>query len=85
MDIKNTLEVLDAVELLAVQGKKIAKDGISLADLPEAIELVKHVDVIVAAVEDAKEVVDEAKDLDQAELIQIGSRVVALVKAIKEA
>lgn len=85
MDIKNTLEIVKAVEVLGVEAKKIAKDGVSLTDLPEALELIKQVDVIVAAVKDAKVAVDEVKELDQAELIQLGSAVYSAFKAIKEA
>ncbi len=85
MKIDQTLEVLAAVELLAVAGKKVAKDGLSLADLPEALELLKHLDVLVAAVKGADEVVAEIKDLDQGELIVLGTKVVEIVKAIKSA
>lgn len=85
MDIKNTMEVLAAVEILAVSAKKIAKDGVSLADLPEALELIKHVDEIVAAVEGVDQIPAEIKDVDQAELVAIGAKVFEIVKAIKEA
>lgn len=84
-DVHATLEVLEAVKLLAVSGKKIAKDGVSLADLPEAVELLKHVDQIVLAAKDAHLIGEEVKDLDQAELIAVGSKVFELVKSIKEA
>lgn len=85
MDIKNSMEILEAIELLGVSGKKIAKDGVSLADLPEAIELLKKLDVLMAAIKDAELAVDEAKDLDQAELLQLGTKVYGVIKAIKEA
>ena len=87
MNLQNSLEIVKAVEILGVEGKKIAKDGVNLADLPEALELVKHLDVFVAAFKDAGEVVAEIKDLDQAELIALGSKcyevVVNIVKASK--
>lgn len=84
-DVHATLDVLAALEVLAVSAKKIAKDGVNLADLPEALELLKHVDAIVLAVKEAKEVPAEIKDIDQAELIAVGSKVFALIKAVKEA
>ena len=85
MDLKNSLEIVKAVEVLGVSVKKISKDGVNLADLPEALELIKQLDVFIAAVKDAKEVIGEVKDLDQAELIQLGSALYSSFKAIKEA
>lgn len=85
MDIKNTLEVVEAIKLLGVSGKKIAKDGVNLADLPEAIELLKQLDKIVVAVEGISELGKELQDIDQAELLQLGTAVFGAFKAIKEA
>ena len=85
MNLKGTKEVLEAVKILAVSGKKIAKDGISLADLPEAVELIKHIDELILAAKDAHLVGSELKDLDQAELIELGSLLWSTVKEIKEA
>ena len=85
MDVKNTLEVIAAVELLGVAGKEIAKDGIAIDDLPKALELLKKYDVLVAAVDGIGEVVDEAKDIDSAEAVIIVTALMATIKKIKEA
>ena len=85
MDVKNTLEVIAAVELLGVAGKQIAKDGIAIDDLPKALELLKKYDVLVAAVDGIGEVVDEAKDIDSAEAVVIVTALMATIKKIKEA
>lgn len=85
MDVKNILEVIEAVKVAGVAGKEIAKDGIDLSDLPKALELIKKYDVFVSAVTDAKLVIDEAKDIDSAEAVQIVSALMAALKAIKEA
>ena len=85
MDIKNTLEVIAAVELLGVSGKEIAKDGIAIDDLPKALELLKKYDVLLAAVDGIGEVVDEAKDIDSAEAVIIVTALMATIKKIKEA
>ena len=85
MDTKGTLELLNAIEILAVAGKKIAKDGIGMADIPEAVELLKHIDEIMMAIKDFHLIGEEIKDVDQAELIILGSKVFSMVKAIKEA
>ena len=84
MDVKNTLEVIAAVELLGVAGKEIAKDGIAIDDLPKALELIKKYDVLVAAVDGIGDVVDEAKDIDSAEAVIIVTALMATIKKIKE-
>ena len=85
MDVKNTLEVIAAVELLGVAGKQIAKDGVAIDDLPKALELLKKYDVLLAAVDGIGEVVDEAKDIDSAEAVIIVTALMATIKKIKEA
>lgn len=85
MNIQNALEIVKAIEVLGVSAKHIAKDGVNLADLPEALELIKKVDLFVAAVKDAGLVVGEVKDLDQMELIELGTKIYGAFKAIKEA
>lgn len=85
VNIQNSKEVLKAVEIVGVSAKKIAKDGVNLADLPEALELLKHVDDIVVAVKDANMIDDELKELDQAELIELGSACYDMIKNIAKA
>jgi len=82
--IKETKEFLAGLELLAISFKKIAKDGVSLADLPEALALLKKVDSLLEAVKGIDEVPSEVKDLDQEELMEIGLKVFAMIKSIKE-
>ena len=85
MGIKESQELLIGIVLLVTSFKKISKDGVSLADMPEAIALVKKADVIIEAVKGIDLVVDEAKDLDQEELMALGLALFAMVKKIKEA
>lgn len=81
MDVKNILEVIAAIKLLAISGKEIAKDGVNIDDLPKALELLKKYEVILNAIDDVELVVDEAKDMDSTEAILV---VTALMNAIKE-
>jgi hypothetical protein len=85
MDVKNIVEVLNAIELLGVAGKQIAKDGIGIDDLPKALELVKKYQVILDAVNDVELVIDEAKELDSSEAIVLVSKLMSVIKNIKEA
>jgi len=83
--IKECLEMLDGLELLSVKGLEIAKDGLELNDIPKALEVFKQYEVLVAAVKGSGEILAEVKDIDQAELMELGARVLGMVKKIKEA
>jgi len=85
MDIKNTLEILSAVEVLAIAGAKIAKDKkVGMDDLPAAIELAKKFDLVLEAIKDIDQIDEEVKDLDESELIALVSKVLMISKSIKE-
>lgn len=84
MDIKNTLEVLNAVEMLGVVGAKIAKDKeVSKEDLVHLASLANNFKLLVEAVKDVDQLDEELKDLDESELIAIVSKVFMIAKAIK--
>jgi len=85
MGIKNLLEVIAALKVAAVAGKEISKDGIHVDDLPKALELVKKYEVFFAAVDDIELVIEEGKDIDSVEAVQIVTELMAALKAIKEA
>lgn len=82
MNIKESLELLVAVEIVAVSGIEIAKDGIDFSDLSKVIELVKKSEVITAGVKGLDLIDDEIKDLDQAELMQLGLATFSMIKKI---
>lgn len=83
-DIKNLLELLTAVELLAVTGAKVAKDKeVNKEDLVHIIALAKNFELITNAVKDVDQLDEEMKDLDEAELIAIVSKLFMIVKAVK--
>lgn len=85
LDIKNIKEVFEALKIIAVSGVKIAKDGVGLDDIKEAVELVKQYEVFEAAVKDIKLVVDEAKDIDQGEAAILLGLAFDIIKSVKEA
>lgn len=85
LGIKESLELIAGIELAAVSGIEIAKDGLGMDDIPKALELIKHSDVLIEAVKGIDQIDDEAKDLDDAELIQLGSKAYAMVKKIAAA
>lgn len=85
MDVKNILEVIAAIKLLGISVKEIAKDGITIDDLPKALELLKKYEVILNAVDDVKLVIDEAKDIDTTEAVLVVTSLMDAIKSIKEA
>lgn len=85
-DIKETLELLDSLGMLAVAGKKIAADGkISVDDLTTLISLSAKLDDLVKGFSGLKEVVEEVKDLDESEVVQIIGKIYQITKDINEA
>jgi hypothetical protein len=83
MDIKNIIEVLDAVEVVVIPVKEALKDGLDLSDLPKALDIIKKHEVILAALDNIGEVIEEGKDIDPTEAAIIAAKVIALIKALK--
>jgi hypothetical protein len=84
-NIKEIKEMLKGLELIGSQGAKIAKGGVNFKDIPHVIELVKDYEVLDAAFSGLKEIPAEAKDLDEAELMELGLIVFRMVKNMKAA
>jgi hypothetical protein len=83
--IKETLEILDGLELLGVAGVKISKDGLAMDDIVHLVSVAKEFEVLSDAVEGGDDALKELKDLDQDEAISLLVRLFALVKALKSA
>lgn len=83
--MKETLELLAAIELLAVSGIAIAKDGVDASDISKVLELIKKFDVLVEGVKGIDLIDNEVKDIDQMELIALGTALFGTFKAIKAA
>lgn len=86
MDIKETLEVLDGLKVLAVTGKEVLADGkINLADLGKLSQLASDFGTLKDAIEGINDVDDELKDLDSSEAQQIVAKVFEIVTVLKNA
>ena len=83
--IKESLELLDGLELVGVAGVKIAKGGLGVEDFAHVVELAKNSDKIVEAGKGLNLVDDEMKDLDEAELLKLGSKAFSMIKNIIKA
>ena len=71
LTVKNSLEMVVAMGTAAVIIKKIAKDGIGMEDLVHIKAIADSMPVMTEAVADADMILEELKNLDQAEVIQI--------------
>lgn len=95
MDIKETKEIIAAMGEGAVTGKKlvvvvkkILENGVNPADLIHLAELrdaMPDTAVIMAGVNDADVALEELKDLDQSELIEIIGELYKEAKRFNEA
>jgi len=83
--IKELLEALDAVRVIAVTGAAIAEDGLEVEDIQDLIDGVKKLDVLKAGWEGKEDIVLEAKDLDGVEVGLVVSRLVKLVNDTRKA
>lgn len=81
MDIKNTTEVIDAIDVTIDMVKKIIEDGkVDSKDIPVLLDLVKAIPTYKAAVEEAKDIKDELADLSAEEINILALRMQAIVK-----
>lgn len=84
--IKESLELLEGVKILAVETKKVLADGkLNLNDLPVLLGLMQNFGKLSAAVQDADQVIVEAKDLSAAEAEQLVAKILEIVAAVKAA
>lgn len=84
-DVKNIIEVLEAVKVIGVPAKQALKDGLDAGDFPKLLEIIKKYQVLVDAVDNIGEVIEEAKDIDSQEAVVVVLKAFEVVKAIKEA
>lgn len=86
MEIKESMELLEGLKLLAIESKKLMADGkVNLGDLPVLLDLVQNVGVLAAAVQGADQVGAELKELSSEELQKLGEKVLEIVAAVKAA
>lgn len=85
VDLKETLEALEAVKVLGVSGLKIAKDGLGADDIAEVIALAQKADTIIDGVKDADQALEELKEISQEEAMLLVAKVFEIIKALKEA
>lgn len=84
-DIKEILELLKAIEVLAVSGAKIAKDGkIGIDDLGVLIGLMRQLPDLQAGFKGVKAIPNELSDLEQQETKLIVEQVFSMLGHVKD-
>ena len=86
MDVKQTLEVLEALQKVGELGAKVLADGkISISDIKYLGEIGEVVTALKVGIEGIELVDDEIKDISIGEAKDIIAKVFDIVKAIREA
>ena len=86
MGIKEIKELLEGLKLLGVVGAEVMADGqINSSDIGAITKLLTNAGVLVEAVKGIKEIPAELKDLDQSELLELGTILYQMVVEIKAA
>lgn len=83
--IKETKELLAAVELVAIAVKKIMKDGkIDLADASVLVDLGLKLETFIAAVEGMTEIQAEVQEIDLTEAKDLVNALYTIAKKVQE-
>lgn len=84
--VKEILEFMDGLAVVVPMGVEVAADKqLSSKDIKPVVEAVKKYDIVVDGIKGYEDIIPEAKDIDQMELMQIGAKAVELFKLSKEA
>ena len=83
--IKESVELLDGLEMVAVSGIKMYKNGLNMGLLPIGFELIKGYSVLVEAIKGSDQIVAEAKDLDMLEIGVLVAKLKSIADNVKEA
>lgn len=82
--IKEINEFLEANKIIGINVAQALKDGLDLSDVKEVIDIVKEYQKIVEGFKGLGEAWLEVKDLDQAELAQVGAKAIEAYGAVKK-
>ena len=85
LDITRTLELADAIEVIAIFGVKVAADGkVNYEDLPTLMEFMGEIDSFLSVFESVPEIVEEIQDIDQAEIMILLNKFLGIARNIRD-
>ena len=83
-EIKEIIELVDGLEVIAIFGAKVVADGkVNHQDLPIIIEFMNKIKSLFSAFDDVSEIVKEIEDLDRAEMIVLLKKLLYIARNIK--
>lgn len=83
--IKEIIELVDGLEVLAIFAAKVAADGkVDRKDLPIILEFTNKIKSLFAAFDDVPKIVEEIEDIDRVEMIILLKKLLGLAKNIKD-
>ena len=84
--IESILTILIQLEILAVSGKIVMKDGkVDMSDLPTAISLLGNIGSMIEGFAQISKTWDEAKDIDSVEAVALVQKIYEMSKSISKA
>ena len=84
-EIKEIIELVDGLEVLAIFGAKVVADGkVNHKDLPIVIEFMDKIKSLFSAFDNVPEIVQEIEDLDRAEMIILLKKLLDIAQNIKD-
>lgn len=87
VEIKESLELIKAVEIIGIAGKKSFPEGkfTAASALSASLELIKEIEPVIEGFKGLNKIDEEVKELEQDELIQLGLALFNAYKSVKNA
>ncbi len=84
-EIKEIIELIDGLEVLAIFGAKVAADGkVNHKDLPIILEFTKKINSLLSAFNDVPEIIKEIEDIDRLEIVILIKKLLDVARSIKD-
>ena len=84
-EIKEIIELVDGLEVLAIFGAKVVADGkVNHKDLPVVMEFMNKINSLLSAFDNVPEIVKEIEDIDKAEMIILLKKFLYLAKNLRD-
>lgn len=84
-EIKEIIELIDGLEVLAVFGAKVVADGkVDHNDLPIVLEFMNKINSLLSAFDNVPEIAKEIEDIDKVEMIILLKKLLGIARNIKD-
>ncbi|WP_019503842.1 hypothetical protein [Pleurocapsa sp. PCC 7319] len=84
-EIKEIIELVDGLEVLAIFGAKVVADGkVNHNDLPIVLEFMNKINSLFSAFDNVPEIVKEIEDIDKAEMIILLKKLLDIARNLRD-